>query len=301
MIEALKHPEIINVFLGDQTVPPVPHPNFEDKNLSMPYLTHSDLNGLIGSLDIFYDLSALDDNRKTKMQRIIDKVIEFGKVDNFLNYFFSPQRYVMNYRGSYFNIDQKDITAAINIEIEAYLEYINSILLYSDKELVRYGKKVVLKNLENTFNVKHNIEDHIDHHYIRTLPDRVKTNFDLENYDSVITQCRTTIEEINIFILEEKGVDYSSCKGNIQKLNTLVRKTLKMQPNKDYDSRISDLLNGLNKINDAIANMRNNYSDSHGVGKGRIKVEKREARLVINATLTYCDYLLDVYEDSINR
>ncbi|KOR11871.1 hypothetical protein AMC75_12070 [Staphylococcus carnosus] len=55
------------------------------------------------------------------------------------------------------------------------------------------------------------------------------------------------------------------------------------------------MLSGLEKIVNAVAQMRNNYSDSHGAGSRRIKVNKREAKLIMNATITYCDYLTEIF------
>lgn len=183
--------------------------------------------------------------------------------------------------------------------MESYIRFLNSILYFSNKILIRCDGKSTINDIDDSAKVMHDIETHINHNYIKELPNRISNNLESSNYDSVITQCRTMIEEVNIHILENENVDFSHTKGNINKLNTLVSETLNMKSNKDYDNRINDLLNGLNKINNAIANMRNNYSDSHGVGKSRVKIGKREARLIMNSTITYCDYLLDVYEDTI--
>ncbi len=36
-------------------------------------------------------------------------------------------------------------------------------------------------------------------------------------------------------------------------------------------------------------------SDSHGAGSRRIKVNKRGAKLVMNANLNYCDFITDIF------
>lgn len=47
--------------------------------------------------------------------------------------------------------------------------------------------------------------------------------------------------------------------------------------------------------------MRNENSDSHGVGSKRIQVNRREARLIMNSAITLCDYVLDVFEDKKSK
>ncbi|MEH7922508.1 abortive infection family protein, partial [Staphylococcus pseudintermedius] len=94
---------------------------------------------------------------------------------------------------------------------------------------------------------------------------------------------------------------YNSAKGNLQKLNSMVKTELKMKNNRDYDKRINELLSGLNKINDAIGKMRNENSDSHGVGSKRININRREAKLVMNSAIIICDYILEIFEDNKNN
>jgi hypothetical protein len=38
--------------------------------------------------------------------------------------------------------------------------------------------------------------------------------------------------------------------------------------------------------------MRNINSDAHGVGNKRIRIKEKEARLVMNAAMSYCEYML---------
>ena len=61
------------------------------------------------------------------------------------------------------------------------------------------------------------------------------------------------------------------------------------------------MLSGLEKIIQTIAEMRNINSDAHGVGSKRINITKREAELIINASMTITTYFLQVYEDFRNR
>ena len=66
--------------------------------------------------------------------------------------------------------------------------------------------------------------------------------------------------------------------------------------NPSYDNRVNDLLNGLEKILKSLTEMRNSASDSHGLGSARITIEKRHARLFVNAAFTMAEFILSVAE-----
>ena len=70
---------------------------------------------------------------------------------------------------------------------------------------------------------------------------------------------------------------------------------LGMNQSSDFDKRVNGMLSGLEKIIQAIAEMRNTNSDAHGVGSKRIEIRKHEAQLVVNSAITLCEYVLSVY------
>lgn len=80
--------------------------------------------------------------------------------------------------------------------------------------------------------------------------------------------------------------------GNLVKLYNQVKKIKNMHQCQENDRRVNELLSGLEKIVNSIANMRNNMSDAHGVGEKRIKVNAKEAKLVMNCSMTLCEYLV---------
>ena len=69
-----------------------------------------------------------------------------------------------------------------------------------------------------------------------------------------------------------------------------------MQQNSEYDKRVNGLLSGLEKIVQNIGDMRNINSDAHGVGSNRIRIREKEARLVMNSAISFCEYLLWITE-----
>lgn len=300
--------EIVDLFLGDKRVNSESDDKFESNGYTMPYMTHSDINALAPIFGITNIEIVSDYNRLNKMAWLIEQCYKLNKENKLLNkenkllkYFLDVTRYIPNKREETSIYTNEELKKETLKEVEAYFNHINNILNFSDKKLIYLNKKYKIIDLIEDSQVTHDIDKHINFDYVRNFPFRLKDNLEDENYDTVITQSRTLLEEVYIHILEYSNKDYNSAKGNLQKLNSMVKTELKMKNNRDYDKRINELLSGLNKINDAIGKMRNENSDSHGVGSKRININRREAKLVMNSAITICDYILEIFEDNKNN
>ncbi|WQC57179.1 abortive infection family protein [Staphylococcus pseudintermedius] len=290
--------EIVDLFLGDKRVNSESDDKFESNGYTMPYMTHSDINALAPIFGITNIENVSDYNRLNKMAWLIEQCYKLNKENKLLKYFLDVTRYIPNKREETSIYTNEELKKETLKEVEAYFNHINNILNFSDKKLIYLNKKYKIIDLIEDSQVTHDIDKHINFDYVRNFPFRLKDNLEDENYDTVITQSRTLLEEVYIHILEYSNKDYNSAKGNLQKLNSMVKTELKMKNNRDYDKRINELLSGLNKINDAIGKMRNENSDSHGVGSKRININRREAKLVMNSAITICDYILEIFEDN---
>ncbi|MCE5696986.1 abortive infection family protein [Staphylococcus pseudintermedius] len=293
--------EIVDLFLGDKRVNSESDDKFESNGYTMPYMTHSDINALAPIFGITNIEIVSDYNRLNKMAWLIEQCYKLNKENKLLKYFLDVTRYIPNKREETSIYTNEELKKETLKEVEAYFNHINNILNFSDKKIIYLNKKYKIIDLIEDSQVTHDIDKHINFDYVRNFPFRLKDNLEDENYDTVITQSRTLLEEVYIHILEYSNKDYNSAKGNLQKLNSMVKTELKMKNNRDYDKRINELLSGLNKINDAIGKMRNENSDSHGVGSKRININRREAKLVMNSAITICDYILEIFEDNKNN
>jgi hypothetical protein len=121
---------------------------------------------------------------------------------------------------------------------------------------------------------------------------QLKDDIENKDYDSVITKSRTLLEEVLIFIIEKLTFERYRSSGDLVKIYQDATELLNMRQNSDWDKRVNELLGGLHKLVSAISSMRNMNSDAHGVGKARINIKEKEARLVMNAAITYCEYML---------
>ena len=133
----------------------------------------------------------------------------------------------------------------------------------------------------------------VDRSYIRDIATRAVIDIENSNFDSAITKSRTLLEETFCYVIELKG-EVPTTSGRIGDLYTQVKQLYNMHQSKDIDNRINSLLKGLEKIVSAIAEMRNNNSDAHGVGQKRYNIEAHHARLFVNSAATMADFILAV-------
>lgn len=133
----------------------------------------------------------------------------------------------------------------------------------------------------------------VDRSYIRDIATRAVIDIENSNFDSAITKSRTLLEETFCYVIELKG-EVPTTSGRIGDLYTQVKQLYNMHQSKDIDNRINSLLKGLEKIVSAIAEMRNNSSDAHGVGQKRYNIEAHHARLFVNSAATMADFILAV-------
>ena len=64
------------------------------------------------------------------------------------------------------------------------------------------------------------------------------------------------------------------------------------------DKRINKLLSGLENIVQSIAEMRNNRSDSHGLGSKKVNIPNYHARLALNSSSIMAEFILSVSQHS---
>lgn len=133
----------------------------------------------------------------------------------------------------------------------------------------------------------------VNRDYIKDISTRAIRDVESGEYDSAITKCRTLLEEVFCYVIENKGEEPSE-KGDIKKLYKQVKELHNMHADASMDKRINELLSGLEKIIDSIAEMRNKNSDAHGVGQKRINISEHHARLFVNSAIVLADFILSI-------
>ena len=150
------------------------------------------------------------------------------------------------------------------------------------------------KNIVNSVNIPTLKEINSD--YIRDMAQRAQENISLGYFDSALTQARTLLEDVLIYVIEKEKVEIKKS-GDINVLYNQVKTLYHMHNAPDMDKRINGLLSGLNSIVYSIGEMRNKAGDAHGHGSQRKNIRDYHARLYVNSAMTIADFILSVGEN----
>jgi len=281
--------KIIDILIGDTIL-------VEDRGLklAMPNMSGQEICDL--STQFGYAQTYVWGGGKSRwmyMQGLLKQIDKVDKVPLLLSYLFDFSRFERALEQVDGLNRKKDYHKQI---VENAISMINSSLMFSQKELRVQNKQFVLATIGDVTFIETPVIDKVSLDYVRNLLDRIKTDFDTQNYDSVVTKSRTLIEEVLIHIMESSSNDSYNYNGDFKKLLKEVKELLGMRQKSEWDKRVNEMLSGLEKIMDAILGMRNSNSDAHGTGQSRINIKGREARLIANAAMMYSEYVLSVYE-----
>ncbi|MCM1141509.1 MAG: abortive infection family protein [Muribaculum sp.] len=295
--------EILDFLIGDYIIPDPSNNNDNEVDfwgsiltirpaIQLPYMSGNQIYELYPRFNLEYPIyKDGTPSRWIMMKNVITKLDRIGRAGDLLCFLFSKPRFqslVKNFQTT------EDFEEYYRKVFKAGVEYINKQLYISQKKLISFNNKFVITDRDESISIQIQQIGHVSYEYVKTLPDRIKADVENKDYDSVINKCRTLIEEVLCYVIEQKG-DRPIDNGKIESLQSQCKKLLKMNPDNSQDQRIIQMLSGLTTIINSIASLRNIGSDAHGVGSRRINIGEREAILICNATQTYCEYILSVF------
>lgn len=266
--------------------------SYKGKSYGMPYYSRPQLEKTC--LDFGYT-GFTAGSRWEYVEGLLDFAITQGRCDELLKFFLSEERFEQLRELE----SMDEIDAVYRSLFEAAIAFINKSIKMARKELVYTGSCFHIVDIGQIPVIAAPALHVLDLPYVRSLQERCKSDFLSENYDSVITKSRTLIEEILVKILEDNAVEEIP-HTNITLLYNKVKDLYGLKRQDGYDQRVIQLVGSLESIVNAIASMRNVNSDAHGVGSKRIMVRDYEARLIMNASSTLCEYLLSIHERKLS-
>ncbi len=292
--DLLRNKDIIAILDGDSQIEEI-----DGIRISMPYLSGPmlcELSQKFGCYQEYYwgNSSKPNLSRWQYMDNILEYVIKENKVSQLLSYMMEKERFSDSLR-KLNNVS--DIEKMYKYIIQKVIDQINSILYFCGHELVIINNQFIVKNIDEKINIDVPNINVVDRNYIKCLSERAMKDIDEGNLDSAITKSRTILEETFCYAIEIKGEEPSD-NGDIGKLYKQVKDLYNMHANKDMDKRINKLLSGLENIVQSIAEMRNNGSDSHGLGSKRVNISDYHARLAVNSSTTMAEFILSVSQNS---
>lgn len=290
----LRSKDIIAILDGDFQIEEV-----DGIRIAMPYLSGPmlcELSQKFGYYQEYYwgNSSKPNLSRWQYMDNILEYVIKENKTSQLLSYMVEKERFSDSLR----NLNNvNDIEKMYKYIIKKVIDQINSILYFGRHELVIINNQYIIKNIDEKINIDVPNINIVDRDYIKDLSERAMKDIDEGNLDSAITKSRTILEETFCYAIEIKGEEPSES-GDIGKLYKQVKDLYSMHANKDMDKRVNKLLSGLENIVQSIAEMRNNGSDSHGLGNKRVNISDYHARLAVNSSTTMAEFILSVSQNS---
>ena len=292
--DLLRSKDIIAILDGDSQIEEI-----DGIRIAMPYLSGPmlcELSQKFGCYQEYYwgNSSKPNLSRWQYMDNILKYVIKENKVSQLLSYMMEKERFSDSLKKLN---TVSDIQKMYKYIIQKVIDQINSILYFGGHELVIINNQFIVKNIDEKINIDIPNINVVNRDYIKDLSERAMKDIDEGNLDSAITKSRTILEETFCYAIEIKGEEPSD-NGDIGKLYKQVKDLYSMHTNKDMDKRVNKLLSGLENIVQSIAEMRNNGSDSHGLGSKRVNIADYHARLAVNSSTTMAEFILSVSQNS---
>ena len=289
--ELLRNKEILAILDGDYEIE-----KKGDVRIAMPYLSGPnlcDLSAFFG-LSQTYACGGSALSRWAYLDNLLEYAIEKNKMSQLLSYMFSKE----NFAKSLSNLKSvEEIESTHKYIVEKVIEQINSKLYFGGHRLIQNGNKFSIMEINSEVEIETPALKIIDNEYIKSISERALKDIQEGNFDSAITKSRTILEETFCYVIEKKNEEPSDS-GDIGKLYKQVKDLYNMHTDGNMDKRINRLLSGLENIVQGIAEMRNNGSDSHGLGNKRISISTYHARLVVNSATIMSEFILSVAQNS---
>lgn len=144
--------------------------------------------------------------------------------------------------------------------------------------------------------------ERISFEYIHEQIKKCNSKIAEKDFEGAVTNARTLIESICLFIIESKTKEKYNYDGNLIKLYKAVASMLKMSPGDYEDDNLRQILSGVFSVINGVSGLRNNFSDAHAKSpsKANYKIDERHAILTVNLAKTITEYLFLSYEKSEN-
>ncbi len=287
--QLLRRREIIDILDGDTTIE-----EYNGVEVAMPYLsgpTLCELSTKFGYAQTYkWGKGSTNLSRWKYLDNLLEYCIKTNKVSLLLTYMLDKERF----QSVLCKMNSADeIENTYKYIYNKIIEKINSLLYFGGNELKLVGKQYIVTKIDSEIEIETPNIKIIDREYIKELSERAMKDIDEGSLDSAITKARTILEETFCYVIEQKGENADSS-GEIKKLYKQVKDLYNMHSDKQMDVRINKILSGLESIVSGITEMRNNGSDSHGLGNKRINILSYHARLAVNAAVIMAEFILAV-------
>lgn len=190
------------------------------------------------------------------------------------------------------SVDPRDFIES-EIALDDSIQKINEYLKYDGFEIKRIGDFNKIKDSKGLL-VEPETVSELSHDFIKEQIEKCHRKIDEGDFNGAITNARSLAEAVMIEIIEEHEGKEIKNDGKIENLYRQVKKILNMTIDPSIlPPTVIQILSGLDSISTGLAGLSNNSGDRHA---NKFKTKKHHARLAVNSTMTFVDFLLDSKE-----
>lgn len=173
-------------------------------------------------------------------------------------------------------------------------EQINNLIKYDGFELVSHGGIYKVVDLTGVA-VNPIALNEINHDFLVEQITKCQSKISAGDFNGAITNSRTLTETVLIHIIETvEGISLKN-DGQILGLWNRAKKAIKLNISKDdVPEYVFQIIAGLDTTINGLAAVSNNAGDRHA---NKFKTKKHHAKLAVNASMTLCDFLIDVFNE----
>ena len=187
-----------------------------------------------------------------------------------------------------FAVPLSDSNYTINskrVYVENTLKNVDGItILNISKDLHLISPDVLLTVIENLSGSE----------FISQQISKCKAKMNTEDYDGAITNARTLVEEILLYIKEKIQGSRQSYDGNLLSLYKRVSKQINMYPDDSKTGNsFNEILRGFISIIGGLAGLSNSIADRHATTK---HPKKHHAKIVVNSAMILSEFLLESFD-----
>ena len=282
-IEALMRRDIIDILIGDDGIEAE-----YGLELYMRYQSGPMIQKMLHEIDPMVELEQ-GLSRWMMMQQLITTAIEKEKLD----WLFTRMYAEIPYDGIRVSGKPEErkrfAVSRITNDLNTKLEYDGVKIEVTKKGVhVKYDRESKTIRLEDI--------ETIDKEWFNRMSLKINDDLNSGRYDDAILKSRTLLEKVMLELLKKKGIE-KDYKGNIQDMYNDVRIQYDLDGNEETPRPVANISKAMATVISNIAHIRNEYTDAHARTKVHADISKAEARFTVNASVSVCQYLIDIFRD----
>lgn len=282
-VEALTRRDIIDILIGDDEVEAE-----YGIELHMKYLSGPMIQKMLQEIDPMVELEQ-GLSRWMMMQQLITTAIKKEKLDSL----FTRMYAMIPYDGIRVSgkPEERKLFAVSRITND-----LNTKLEYDDVKIEVTKKGVHVQYDRESKTIRLEDIETIDKKWFDRMSLKINDDLDSGRYDDAILKSRTLLEKVMLELLKKKGIE-KDYKGNILEMYNDVRTQYDLDGNEETPHPVANISKAMATVVSNIAYIRNEYTDAHARTRIHADISKAEARFTVNASVSVCQYLIDIFKD----